>query len=140
VQAVAKKSSPLKKILVLLLCASPYWITVGCLHPIELEDWEDNNSETEGESYKTRKGPENEENEERPEYEIKSYYGTLCLPYGANFEAIKKAYKRLSLKYHPDKTPNDEAKEAKTEKFKELNAAYEELGKLKQAGRLPAAS
>ena len=37
------------------------------------------------------------------------------------FDEIKRAYRKLSLKYHPDKTPN----KAHHEKFKEINAAFE---------------
>ncbi|KAA5654844.1 J domain-containing protein, partial [Pseudomonas aeruginosa] len=40
-------------------------------------------------------------------------------------EDIKKAYRRLAKKYHPDLNPND--KEAQ-EKFKDINEAYEVLG------------
>lgn len=52
----------------------------------------------------------------------KDYYNILGLDKKASAEAIKKAYRKLAVKYHPDK--NQGNKEAE-EKFKELNEAYE---------------
>lgn len=51
----------------------------------------------------------------------KDYYQVLGLPRGASESEIKRAYKRLALKYHPDKNPG-EAEAA--EKMKEINEAY----------------
>ena len=51
----------------------------------------------------------------------KTHYDTLGLDRTASAEDIKKAYRKLSLKLHPDKPSGDE------EKFKELGAAYEIL-------------
>ncbi len=51
----------------------------------------------------------------------KDYYKILGVNRDASPEDIKKAYRRLALKYHPDKNPNN--KEAE-EKFKEINEAY----------------
>lgn len=51
----------------------------------------------------------------------KEYYHVLGLKKGATPEEIKKAYRKLAVKYHPDKNPgNNEAEE----KFKEINEAY----------------
>jgi molecular chaperone DnaJ len=52
---------------------------------------------------------------------MKDYYRILGVPRDASQEEIKKAYRRLALKYHPDRNPND--KEAE-ERFKEINEAY----------------
>lgn len=54
----------------------------------------------------------------------KDYYDVLGVKKNASEQEIKKAYRNLAKKYHPDKNPND--KEAE-EKFKEVNDAYETL-------------
>ncbi|MBM9512749.1 DnaJ domain-containing protein [Desulfogranum marinum] len=55
------------------------------------------------------------------------YYGVLGLEPGADFAAIKKAYRKLSMQYHPDKVAHlgDEFKGVAEEKMKEINAAYD---------------
>ncbi len=52
------------------------------------------------------------------------YYEILEVGRSASFEEIKKAYRKLALKYHPDRNPGD--KEAE-EKFKLINEAYQVL-------------
>jgi len=52
-----------------------------------------------------------------------SYYDVLDLPKTATADEIKKQFKKLAVKYHPDKLPENE-KEAGTVKFKQLNEAY----------------
>jgi len=54
----------------------------------------------------------------------KDYYKTLGIGKDASTGAIKKAYRKLAIKYHPDKNPGDKAAE---EKFKEISEAYEVL-------------
>lgn len=54
----------------------------------------------------------------------RDYYEILGLQKGASEDEIKKAYRKLAVKYHPDKNPGD--KEAE-EKFKEATEAYEVL-------------
>jgi len=51
----------------------------------------------------------------------KDYYKTLGVPRNASAEEIKKAYRKLAMKYHPDRNTGDKAAEAK---FKEVNEAY----------------
>src|SRR5690554_3613643 len=49
------------------------------------------------------------------------YYALLDIDRSASAGDIKAAYRRLALKYHPDRNPGDKAAE---EKFKEINEAY----------------
>ena len=54
----------------------------------------------------------------------RDYYEVLGVERNAGEEDIKKAYRKLAVKYHPDKNPGDKAAE---EKFKDLGEAYEAL-------------
>ncbi|MBP3384806.1 MAG: molecular chaperone DnaJ [Firmicutes bacterium] len=54
----------------------------------------------------------------------RDYYEVLGLKKGADDSEIKRAYRKLAMKYHPDKNPDN--KEAE-EKFKEINEAYSVL-------------
>jgi curved DNA-binding protein len=56
--------------------------------------------------------------------EYKDYYKTLGVGRSADEAEIKKAYRQLAMKYHPDKNPGDKSAE---EKFKEINEAYQVL-------------
>ena len=53
-----------------------------------------------------------------------NYYDILGIDKNATKKQIKKAYRKLSMKYHPDKKPNDPIA---TEKFKEINQAHQIL-------------
>ncbi len=54
----------------------------------------------------------------------RDYYEVLGLARGTDYEEIKKAYRKLAVKLHPDKNPGDKSAE---EKFKEIGEAYEVL-------------
>jgi DnaJ like chaperone protein len=60
------------------------------------------------------------------------YYAILGLEPGADQESIKKAYRKLCMKYHPDKVGHlgEEFRGVAEEKMKEINAAYDYLKKL----------
>lgn len=71
---------------------------------------------------------------------VKDYYEILGISKGASQDEIKKAFRKLARKYHPDLNPGDKNAEAK---FKEINEAYDVLGDEKkraeydQYGRSP---
>ncbi|MCL1853097.1 MAG: DnaJ domain-containing protein [Peptococcaceae bacterium] len=54
--------------------------------------------------------------------DYKDYYQILGISPGADDKTIKKAYRELAKKYHPDQNPNDKTAEAK---FKEISEAYQ---------------
>lgn len=54
----------------------------------------------------------------------RDYYEVLGIQKSASDDEIKKAFRKLAVKYHPDKNPGDKAAE---EKFKEINEAYSVL-------------
>lgn len=54
----------------------------------------------------------------------RDYYEILGVPKTASDDEIKKSFRKLAVKYHPDKNPGDKESEAK---FKEANEAYEVL-------------
>jgi molecular chaperone DnaJ len=54
----------------------------------------------------------------------RDYYEILAVEKSAGVEEIKKAYRKMAVKYHPDKNPEDKESE---EQFKELGEAYEVL-------------
>jgi curved DNA-binding protein CbpA len=58
--------------------------------------------------------------------QLKDYYQILNVRRNSSAEDIKKAFRRLALRYHPDRNPEN-VQEA-GEKFKEINEAYEVLG------------
>ena len=60
------------------------------------------------------------------------YYKVLGVDKSASAKEIKKAYRQLARKYHPDMNPNDKSAE---QRFKEINEAYEVLGNSKNRAK-----
>ncbi len=54
-----------------------------------------------------------------------SYYKVLGISENSKIDEIKKKYRKLAFKYHPDRNPQDEKA---LEKFREISEAYEVLG------------
>src|SRR5436305_899225 len=54
----------------------------------------------------------------------RDYYEALGIDRSASADDIKKAYRKMAVKYHPDKNPGDKQAE---ENFKEIGEAYEAL-------------
>jgi len=61
---------------------------------------------------------------------VKDYYSLLDVPARATSEEVKSAFRRMALKYHPDRNPGNEG-EAEV-KFKEINEAYGVLGNVER--------
>ena len=64
--------------------------------------------------------------------DYKDYYKTLGVERSASEQEIKKAYRKLAMKYHPDQNPGNKQSE---EKFKDINEAYQVLSDTKKRSR-----
>jgi len=62
----------------------------------------------------------------------RDYYEVLVVSKNASDDEIKKAYRKLAIKYHPDRNPGDKEAEAK---FKEINEAHEVLSDKQKRAR-----
>ena len=65
---------------------------------------------------------------------MRNPYDVLGIPENASDEEIKKAYRKLSRKYHPDANVNNPNKDQAEEKFKEIQQAYQQIMKEKEQG------
>ncbi|MBQ7940752.1 MAG: J domain-containing protein, partial [Clostridia bacterium] len=65
---------------------------------------------------------------------MKDPYMTLGVSRDATDEEIKKAYRTLARKYHPDNYAGSDLADVAEEKMKEINEAYDMIGKMRAAG------
>ena len=65
---------------------------------------------------------------------MKDPYNVLGLERGASDEEVKKAYRTLSRRYHPDANINNPNKKQAEEKFKEVQQAYDAIQREKEGG------
>ena len=68
---------------------------------------------------------------------MKDPYQVLGVPENASDAEIKRAYRELARKYHPDNYQNNPLADLAEEKMKEINAAYEEINKRRSDGYGP---
>lgn len=81
-------------------------------------------SEGDGDGRKRNWTPPRSEDEKT----IRDYYANLEVPFGADKEKVKKSYRRLMRRYHPDRFSEDgEMQELATELSQELTRAYQEV-------------
>lgn len=93
----------------------------------------------EGRARERLRSEEEEGDQQRPNYEpprsadektIRDYYANLEVSYGADLQTVKKNYRRLMRKYHPDRFNDDpEMQELATELSQELSQAYAKVKK-----------
>ena len=87
---------------------------------LEISDYELRTIEAKYTYHRNRQAAESVDNEAQ-------YFAVLGLEQGADMEAIKRSYRQLSMKYHPDKVAHlgDEFKSVAEDKMKEINSAYD---------------
>lgn len=82
-------------------------------------------------------GPRHAPPPTRPDQKtIRDYYANLEIPFNSDRETVRKAYRRLMRKYHPDNFANDSEKEAMaTNLSQELSVAYQAILSYLKTGR-----
>jgi len=98
---------------------------------ISKEDWElyeqfqKNKKQEENQNFEQNFDANANQQSWQQQQEERQYYTALELPYGASFEDIKAAYKKMIKQYHPDRFHNDiEKHKAAVEISQKLNIAY----------------
>lgn len=97
----------------------------------ELDDYlgeERAKSETRGARGGTGPGKHGPHAPPPPPEALRADYANLEVPFGADIEAVRRSYKRLMLRYHPDRhTHNPEEQRVATEITKKLNQSFERI-------------
>ena len=65
---------------------------------------------------------------------MKDPYSVLGIPPGASTDEVKRAYRELAKKYHPDVNADNPLKHLADEKMKEINEAYDQIMKMRESG------
>lgn len=98
---------------------------------ISKEDWElyeqfqRNKKQEESQNFDQNFDNAHQQPSWQQQQEERQYYAALELPYGASFEEVKVAYKKMIKQYHPDRFHNDPEKhKAALEISQKLNIAY----------------
>lgn len=68
---------------------------------------------------------------------MNAHYQTLGVPVGSNIDTVRRAYRSLALRWHPDKHPDPEARAGAAEQFLDVQAAYEALSGTDGRGTQP---
>ncbi len=85
-----------------------------------------------GDGRRRRKEP----NQGSDQKTIRDYYANLEVPYDSDMETVRKAYRRLMRRYHPDNYADDSDKEAMATRLsQELSVAYREIEQYLESGR-----
>jgi len=72
-----------------------------------------------------------------PPEELRQDYGNLELPFGAPFEAVRKAYKTMLIEYHPDKHSGSQDKQRiANEITKKINYSFQRIKRYHETGGL----
>jgi hypothetical protein len=102
----------------------------------ELEDFLNDKGDTAGPSGEDADGRFQDPFIERRRETLRRDYGNLEVPFGASLEAVKKSYKNLLRRYHPDKNADDPEKlRTATEITKKINISYRRIRDFEESQR-----
>jgi hypothetical protein len=102
----------------------------------ELDDYMNTGRETPRESARERTRS-SESARPQPDESLRQDYANLDVPFGADMEAVKRSYKTLMMRYHPDKFAGDPEKQrVALERTKKINQSFEKI-RNRHEGRAP---
>jgi hypothetical protein len=107
----------------------------GFIHRIKRENPQETQEEKELKK-RLEDAQRKKRHKEKKDVRLAKFYGQLELPFGADWDEVKKAYRRLLQKYHPDKHSHDTKRyKIATQVTQTLTHAYEELEKAYKGAR-----